>query len=265
MDELAAFNRSRWNALAKARIQYSRPKLELDEKGAWDYLNTHLGISHEPMPQIAGKDVFCLASGGGQQTAVFGILGANVTVLDLSDTQLERGREAANHHGYALTAVHGDMRDLSQFADNSFDIVFHAFSINFVPDAAMVIKQVGRIVRPGGWYRLTFANPFWTMEETDWTEAGYPIKQTYITGQKLQYTDAEWTFEDDDGNPQKVEGPHEFMHTYSAVLNGLIAANFRINGFREWPEGDAGADPGTWEHLLSVVPPFVSVTAVSQK
>jgi len=265
MDKLAAFNRSRWNALAQARIEYSRPFLNLDEAGAWAYLEEHMGFSHEPLPEISGKDVLCLASGGGQQTAVFGILGAQVTVLDLSDTQLERDREAAAHYGYALTAVHGDMRDLSRFVDNSFDIVFHAYSINFVPDAAMVIKQVGRIVRPEGVYRLTFANPFWTMEETDWTAKGYPIRQTYLTGQLLAYTDNEWTFADDNGNPQKVEGPHEFMHTFSAILNGLVAAGFKLTGFREWPDGDAAAEPGTWEHLLSVVPPFMTVTAVSVK
>ena len=265
MDEIAAYNRERWNALANARIEYSRPHLEMDEKGAREFLRRHLGFSHEPIPEFAGKDVFCLASGGGQQTAVFGILGANVTVLDLSDTQLERDRQAAAHHGYPLQVVHGDMRDLSQFADNRFDLVYHEYSINFVPNAAMVIEQVGRIMRAGGIYRLTFSNPFWTMEESDWTEAGYPLKETYITGRKLENIDTEWTFEDDAGNPQKVEGPHEYIHTYSAIMNALIAAKFRLTGFREWPDGDANAEPGSWEHLLSVLPPFVSVTAVSNK
>jgi len=36
------------------------------------------------------KDVLCLASGGGQQSAFFGILEAKVTVLDIADSQLEQ-------------------------------------------------------------------------------------------------------------------------------------------------------------------------------
>lgn len=34
------------------------------------------------LADIDGKDVLCLASGGGQQSAVFSLLGAKVTVVD---------------------------------------------------------------------------------------------------------------------------------------------------------------------------------------
>ena len=40
-------------------------------------------------------DVLCLAAGGGQQSVAFALLGANVTVFDLSETQLEHDRLAA--------------------------------------------------------------------------------------------------------------------------------------------------------------------------
>ena len=261
MDELAQYNRERWNALAQARVEYSRPFLQMDAVAARAWYNERMDfvVGNEPDP--AGKDVLCLAGGGGQQTAAFGLLGARVTVLDLSDTQLERDREAAAHFGYTLAAVQGDMRNLAPFATNSFDIVWHPYSINFVNDPMPVFAEVARVIRPGGLYHLQFSNPFWTMEESDWTEKGYPLRQPYVTGQKLQYSDDAWTFEDEAGNLQRVQGPHEFLHTMSHMLNGLIRHGFVLAGFHEGPPGDATAAPGTWEHLLSVIPPFW--TAVS--
>ena len=69
--------------------------------------------------------------------------------LDLDETHLENDRLAAEHYGTRVRAVQGDMRDLSCFADNLFDIIWHAHSINFVPDARQVFGEVARALRPG--------------------------------------------------------------------------------------------------------------------
>src|SRR5688572_29413116 len=115
MDELARFNKERWEALAEADISFSRPALDLDEAAARGLLDPH-GV----MGGVAGKDVLCLASGGGRQSAAFGLLGARVTVYDLSETQLSRDAEAAAHYGLRIDAIQGDMRDLARFAADSF-------------------------------------------------------------------------------------------------------------------------------------------------
>ena len=94
MDAISKTNRARWNDLARANVEYSRPFLNFTVKDAENYVYRH-GI----LSNIAGKQVLCLASGGGQDSVAFGLLGANVTVLDLSDMQLHRDRLAADHHG----------------------------------------------------------------------------------------------------------------------------------------------------------------------
>jgi 2-polyprenyl-3-methyl-5-hydroxy-6-metoxy-1,4-benzoquinol methylase len=48
---------------------------------------------------VKGKDVLCLASSGGQQSAAFGVLGANVTVFDLSENMLKKDVATAKHYG----------------------------------------------------------------------------------------------------------------------------------------------------------------------
>jgi SAM-dependent methyltransferase len=259
MDEIASYNRERWNAIVAARSEYTRPFLEMTPQSAQEWVNSNHILQKAHFTSLVGKDVLCLAGGGGQQTAVFGLLGANVTVLDLSDGQLARDREAAAHHGYALRVEQGDMRDLARFATDSFDLVFQPYSINFVPDAAVVIREVSRVIRPYAVYRLDFANPFWSMEESDWTEKGYPVRQPYLTSTQLAYTDSTWDVSDEAGNVSFVPGPHEFVHTFSAVLNALASAGFVLFHFREQPLGDIQAEPGSWAHMNAIIPPFIEV------
>lgn len=258
-DELTNYNRERWNAMVAARCAYTRPFLEMTPQLAQEWVDKQQVLQKARFTSLVGKDVLCLAGGGGQQTAVFGLLGANVTVIDLSDAQLARDEEAAAHHGYPLRVEQGDMRDLSRFADDSFDVVFQPFSINFVPDAATVIQEVGRVIRPYGVYRLDFANPFWSMEESDWTEQGYPVHQPYITGQKMQYTSNVWDVVDEAGQTQQVEGPHEFVHTLGTMINSLAQSGFVIFHFEEEPLGNINAPAGSWDHMNAIIPPFIQV------
>ncbi len=82
LDELARYNKERWEALAQADIAFSRPFLDLIPSSARQLIDPHKLIG-----PVDGKSILCLA-GGGQQSAAFSLLGAQVTVLDLSETQL---------------------------------------------------------------------------------------------------------------------------------------------------------------------------------
>jgi 2-polyprenyl-3-methyl-5-hydroxy-6-metoxy-1,4-benzoquinol methylase len=133
VDDVAKYNIERWQALAEANAVFTRPRLDLDKDSARQYLD-----SQGMLGDVAGKDVLCLAAGGGQQSVAFALLGANVTVLDISEAQLQRDTEAAVHYNVNLNVFQGDMRDLSHFNEDSFDIVWHPYSLNFVPDAHIV-------------------------------------------------------------------------------------------------------------------------------
>ena len=259
MDELARYNRGRWEELARAGISYTIPYLDLDERSARELVDRD-GIIGE----VAGKDTLCLASGGGQQSAAFCLLGANVTVLDLSETQLARDRRAARSYGRDIDTVQGDMRDLSIFPEDSFDVVWHGHSINFVPDAREVFRQVARVLRPGGIYHLSCANPYFhNVEPEDWTGRGYLIWDRYGDGE-LEIADPYWTFVDPDGAPRRVRGPREFRHTLDTLVNGMIELGFALARVRELGgcDRDAELEPGTWEHFKSVAPPYLGFWAV---
>jgi SAM-dependent methyltransferase len=252
MDEISIVNRERWNALARANVEYTIPFLDFTSEDAWKYVGRH-GI----LKDLAGKRVLCLASGGGQDSAAFGLLGAEVTVLDLSDVQLERDCQAAAHHGYPVKTYQGDMRDLSRFNEAEFDIVWQTYSINFVPEVEPVIAGVRRVLKPGGFYHLFFANPFvQSVDEGGWDGQAYPLKGLYQDGEDLSLAFPTWDVTGPDGSLVKMPGPLEFRHRLSTLLNTLASHGFIFLGLWEWMRSDPDPEPGSWAHFTQVAPPY---------
>ncbi len=262
MDELARYNKARWEELAGSNVSNSRPWLDLDENSARKKVDPY-GM----LKEIAGKQVLCLAGGGGQQSAAFGLLGARVTVFDLSETQLERDHLAAEHYGIQIRTVQGDIRNLAQLNDKAFDIIWQGYSLDFVPDVRPVFAEVARVIRPGGLYYLIFGNPFThsSVDEEAWDGESYPLKYPYLDGTEVTslHPDwAHWDVETEDGQWIKVKSPKEFRHTLSTLLNGLVSRGFVILGIWEESSGDPKAEPGSWEHFKSFAPPWLKLWAL---
>ncbi len=257
MDEIAQYNQARWKALVKADALFTRPKLNLDADLARQMID-----SDGKLGDVAGKKVLCLAGGGGQQSAAFALLGASVTVFDLSDEQLEQDKKVAEHYGFEIKTVQGDMRNLSPFEKTSFDIVYHTYSINFVPDVVEVFRQVARVLRIDGIYHFGCANPFvMGVGQKDWNGEGYILKEPYISGARISYGDQDWVY--DGETHEKVPNPIEYRHTLSVVLNGLIEIGFVISQVSDNCDmnSDTNAAPKTWEHFTAFAPPWLIIWA----
>jgi 2-polyprenyl-3-methyl-5-hydroxy-6-metoxy-1,4-benzoquinol methylase len=110
-DEAAITNEPFWDREVEKGVGCTVPFLDLDPVHLRQFARGELDVVPEclagrwPCPTlllagVEGKDVLCLGAGGGQQSAVYGLLGARVTVVDLSQRQLEGDRRAASHYGY---------------------------------------------------------------------------------------------------------------------------------------------------------------------
>lgn len=254
MNELAKLNRERWNALAAAGVKYSQPWLDLDAATARQWVDPR-GM----LGDLTGKRVLCLAAAGGQQSAAFGLLGAKVTVFDLSDEMLEQDRVAASHHGLDVTVMQGDMQDLSALPAGEFDVVWQAHSLTFIPHCSVLFDGVARVLRAGGMYHLSAWNPLVQGADELWTGKGYLIGEGYVEGLEAVCGDAYWDVVDAAGTAKRVAGPREFRHTLTAMMNGLISRGFVLLHVNEEPNGAPGAVPGTWDHFKSVVPPYLVI------
>jgi len=156
IDDVARANGALWESEVRRGGGATVPWLDLDVDKLRSFAQGELGRLPEPLedlyrPLVAdveGKDVLCLAAAGGQQSTLFGVLGANVTVVDICRGQLRGDETAAEHYGYEVTTIHGDMRDLSCFAPASFDVVYGTTPC-YVPSIREVYEQVARVLRPG--------------------------------------------------------------------------------------------------------------------
>ena len=245
-DEVAAANQRLWEEEVKKGCGFTIPWLDLDVGLLRRYAGGELESLPEPLACLSppsvfggveGKDVLCLAAGGGQQSAVFGLLGASVTVVDLTEGQLRGDRKAAAHYGYEVTTLQGDMRDLSFFDDGCFDLVYQAPSLCYVPDLREVYAGVSRVLRSGGLYRAQFHQP--AIFFAGWDAEGYRITEPYI--ERVQRRD---------------DGGIEFRHYMDDIFGGLVDAGLLLRQVVDrgrHREPDRDAPPGSWEHQDSYV------------
>ena len=271
-DEVARINLAEFRRAIKNGEEYTLPWLDLDVDAYRAYRKGEVASLPKPycddpadrllMEGVQGLNVLCLAGGGGQQSAVYTLLGANVTVFDLVPEQLEADQVAARHYGYRVTTIEGDMRDLSSLPSASFDRVHQPISTLYVPDLRPVYAGVARVLKPGGLYRADYTFPLLYMAEgRPWDGNGYGlyVTQPYRSGAILETEEKRMNF-----NEGVSFG--EFHHMLSDILNGLIAEGLSILGVWETPRpGSAPAletlDPGSEAHRARYLPFGISVVA----
>lgn len=100
--------------------------------------------------EMKGAKVLGLASGGGQQMPIFSALGAECTVLDYSEKQLQSEKEVAERESYEINLVKADMTKPLPFEDEAFDLIFHPVSNCYIEDVVHVWKECYRILKKGG-------------------------------------------------------------------------------------------------------------------
>jgi ubiquinone/menaquinone biosynthesis C-methylase UbiE len=253
--DVPEYNREAWDRQVEDGNQWTLPVgpevIEAARQGQWEVLLTDQKYAPRAwFPQMAGADVLCLASGGGQQAPTFAAAGANVTVLDNSPKQLAQDRFVAERESLDLETVQGDMRDLSAFDDESFDLVFHPVSNLFVPEVRPVWKEAFRVLRRGGSLLAGFLNPVVYIFDLELADDTGEVRVRY----SLPYSDATSRTEEELGRQMERREPLEFSHTLEEQIGGQIEAGFVISGFYEDRHRD---DP-----IAAHMPTFVATRAI---
>ncbi len=260
-DRVVEHNRRMWDRLARAGIPYTRPvgrppRTPAGMRRFFDPNGRLRGV------RLAGARVLALAAGGGWDAVLFAKLGAKTTLFDISRRQLATVRELARRERANLRFAQGDMRDLSRYADGSFDLVWHCHSLVFVREAARVIREVGRVLAPGGVYLMSTMHPTTLRLYRTYRDGGWRPRSSYFDDGPIPYhtvDDHTWEF---DG--QSVIAPTiEFGHTVETIVGGMVDAGMRVDGLWEFSPGrpDPRAEPGSDDHLEALFPAFIEVRA----
>lgn len=101
-------------------------------------------------PDLKGRKLLGLACGGGQQMPLFAAAGAECTVLDYSERQLESEHMVSEREGYEIEIVRADMSKALPFADESFDVIVHPVSNSYIREVEPLWRECFRILKPGG-------------------------------------------------------------------------------------------------------------------
>ena len=232
--DVRGHNQEAWDRQVEGGNEWTVPVgpdvIEAARRGEWTVLLTETKpVPRGWFPEMRGADVLCLASGGGQQAPVFAAAGAKVTVLDNSPKQLAQDRFVAERESLDIKTLQGDMRDLSAFDDESFDLVFHPVSNLFVPEVRPVWAEAFRVLRRGGTLLAGFLNPAVYIFDLELADSTGELRAKY----ELPYS-AVTSLSEEELRVQVERGdPLEFSHTLEEQIGGQIEAGFVISGFYE--------------------------------
>lgn len=238
--DIVRYNRDAWNSQVRKRNCWTVPvtpeAIDAARNGDWSIIVTpQKPVPREWFPDFRQSEqrVLCLAGSGGQQAPILAAAGAHVTVFDLSPDQLGQDRRVAERDGLELETVQGDMRDLSCFAAESFDLIVHPCSNCFVPDINPVWREAARVLKQGGEIISGFTKPVFYLFDFEEMEKG-----NLKVAHSIPYSDLTSISEATRQKYMDADEPLCFGHSLTDQIGGQIASGLRVTGYYEdvWPE-----------------------------
>jgi len=119
----------------------------------------------ELLPELEGRWVLEVGCGTGNISLELARRGAQVVGLDASGPMLAAGQDKARRQGLALTFILCLAGDLP-FPEATFDGVISILALDFMPDRPGAVREMVRVLRPGGFLALALLNRYslWTLK-----------------------------------------------------------------------------------------------------
>jgi ubiquinone/menaquinone biosynthesis C-methylase UbiE len=231
--DIVKHNKLAWDNYVEKKdhwtIPVSEQELENAKNGNWNIVLTpRKSVPRNWFPELKGLKILGLASGGGQQGPILATLGAEVTIFDNSEKQLQQDKTLSDRFDLNIKTVQGDMKDLSAFADNSFDLIFNPCSIVFVDNVLPVWKECFRVLKPNGILMTGLINPIsFQLDEEN-------LKLIY----KQPFSDLHSLPAEKLKELKKNKEALVFGHSLTDQINGQLEAGFSVTNLYEdiWGE-----------------------------
>lgn len=241
-------NQSAWNHLADSGSLFAKVASDAECREPLKVLD---GRGWLPS-RIDGMDVLCLASGGGWQAILYAAAGANVTVVDLSDSMLRLDEREAKRRGLKVRTVQASMDDLSLLGDSQFDLVHQPVSTCYVPDVRPVYAEVARVLRLDGLYISQHKQPV-SLQISHRNE-----RQQFVIGVEYFHTGPLPKQQDES---YRETGTTEYLHRLEDLIGGLCEKGFVVEDFREPKRANYQVDVSHFGYRGRFVPPYLRIKA----
>jgi SAM-dependent methyltransferase len=188
---------------------------------------------------LAGQSVLEVGCGAAPCARWLVTQGARAVGVDLSGGMLGHARAGNAASGIDVPLVQASADELP-FASASFDAACSAFgAVPFVADSGAVLREVARVLRPGGRWVFAVTHPMRWIFPDDPGEGGLTVSQSYFD--RTPYLEV-----DDEGRATYVE----HHRTLGDFVRQIVAAGMTLTDLIE-PEWPAGHDKewGQWSPL----------------
>lgn len=245
--ETAAANRRWWDADAADYLAEHG-----DFLGSADFVWCPEGLRESDaglLGEVAGRRVLEVGCGSAPCARWLAAHGAQVVGLDLSAGMLRHALDAAAETGICVPLVQADATRLP-FGSGSFDLACSAFgAVPFVADSAAVMREVARVLRPGGGWVFAVTHPLRWIFPDDPGPAGLTVAQSYFDRTPYVEVDAQ-------GNPTYVE----HHRTLSDRVREIVTAGLVLEDLvePEWPS-DLHRTWGQWSPLRGALFPGTAI------
>ncbi len=199
-----------------------------------------------PAAALRGARVLEIGCGAAQCSRWLAARGARPVALDLSFRQLQHARRI-DDDGFPL--LQADACGLP-FAGASFDLACSAYGgVPFVADSALVMREVARVLRPGGRWVFSVTHPVrWAFPDEPGPEG--------LTAGASYFDRTPYVEQDDDGHAVYVE----HHRTLGDRVREIAAAGLRLTDLvePEWPAWNT-QEWGGWSPLRGGIIPGTAV------
>ena len=241
-------NQQAWNRLADSGSLFARVATDEECRAPLQVLDGRGWLPES----VAGLNVLCLASGGGWQSILYAAAGANVTVVDLSESMLKLDSREAKRRRFQIQTVQTSMDDLSMFADESFDIVHQPVSTCYVPDLKPVYAGIARVIRSHGLYISQHKQPV-SLQISHRNE-----RQQFVIGIEYYH---EGPLPQQQDTSYRESGATEYLHRLEQIVGDLCLTGFVIEDLREPKRANYQVDVSHFGYRGRFVPPYVRMKA----
>lgn len=184
---------------------------------------------------LKGKTVLDAGCGEGYNTRLLAKLGASMTGVDISPKMIEFALEEEQNRTLGIRYEVASFSDLSLFEDESFDVVVSFMALMDCPNYKGAVKEVLRVLRPGGELVFSVTHPCFMTRGFGWIEDEQgSIKLTVSDYFNSEPWVENWGFSDIPDPEQATQfAVPVFPKTFSEYLNVLVRTGFILSAIEE--------------------------------
>lgn len=172
-------------------------------------LGAEAALDRRLIGHVAGRRILELGCGQGHAAVGLALRGARVTAIDEDVNQLRAARELAIHHETTVEFHQTQLAELAFMAAEGIDLAISVTSLCYVEDLDRVIRQVHRVIKPGGHLLISLPHPAALCADPD----------------NPALTIRPWT------GDSPINGRH--IHTVESIVSSMCRAKFVVDTLLE--------------------------------